>query len=190
MTKLLKEIKKRKSYVTFKDKDVEKEKIDKLIEAARWSPSCFNNQPWYYIFVSKDDELREELEKALSTGNGFAKKAPYLVAVISKKEDDCKTNGIPYYAYDTGMSVMSLALEAEHLGLNMHQMAGYNEDDVKKTLSVPDNYRVIVLFALGYPQEPEKILDKLTDKIKEKATKSRKRKPKEKNFFFGKWNKS
>lgn len=185
----LKEIRNRKSYITFKNKDIKKEKIRELIEAARWSPSCFNNQPWNYIFVSKKDENRKELEKALSIGNKWAKKAPYLIAVFSNKDEDCKTNNRYYYAYDTGMSVMSLSIEAEHLGLNIHQMAGYNEKKVKETLSIPKKYMVLVLIALGYPEKPEKIWDKLTEKFKNKVTKSRTRKDREKNFFFGKFKK-
>jgi nitroreductase len=182
---MLPEIKNRESYITFKDKSVEKEKLKKLINAAKWSPSCFNNQPWNFIFISKEDENREDIEKSLFIGNKWAKKAPYLVAVFSRKGDDCKTEGRPYYAYDTGMAVMSLAIEAEHLGLNIHQMAGFNGKKVKKALLIPKKYEVLVLFALGYPEKPEKIWDKLTDKIKKKITKSRTRKEINKNFFFG-----
>ena len=113
-TEILPEIRKRRSPLIFEEKEVEKEKIEALIEAARWAPSCFNNQSWNYIFVHRGDPTRRGLEEALSVGNGWAKRAPYLVAVGADPDEDCKTNSLPYYTYNAGLSVMSLAIEAEH----------------------------------------------------------------------------
>lgn len=182
---ILPEIRRRKSPLVFAESDVEEEKIDALVEAARWSPSCFNNQPWNYVFVHKNSPTRSGLEDALSRGNGWAKRAPYLVAVRVDPEQDCKTNGLPYYAYDAGLSVMSLVIEAEHQGLRVHQMAGYKEDKARKALGFPENIRVIVLFALGYQGDAKSIWDKLEERIKERLAEPRKRKPRHENFFFG-----
>ncbi|TFG13740.1 hypothetical protein EU537_05645 [Candidatus Thorarchaeota archaeon] len=184
---ILPEIQNRKSVIVFEDREVEKEKIDLLIEAARWAPSCFNNQEWNYVFVGKSDATRRELDGALNIGNGWAKSAPYLVAVAADPEKGCNTNGIPYYAYDLGLSVMNLVIEAEHQGLRVHQMAGYNESKVKKALYFPEDFRVVVLFAVGYEGDVERVQDKLMDKIKEKITRARTRKNPEENFFFGKY---
>jgi nitroreductase len=138
---VLKELTNRKSPLVFKEDDVEKQKIDMLIEAARWAPSCFNKQPWKYVFVHKRDSSRENLEAALSLGNGWAKRAPYLVAVGADPDEACRTNGLPYYAYDLGLSVMTLTIEAEHQGLRVHQMAGWKEEKVKKALESGTNLR-------------------------------------------------
>ena len=184
---ILKELGSRKSPLVFEEADVEKEKIDSLVEAARWAPSCFNNQSWNYVFVHKDDPTRESLEDALSLGNGWAKRAPYLVAVGADPDKDCRTNNLPYYAYNAGLSVMCLTIEAEHQGLRVHQMAGWSEKKVKKALEFPEEYRVIVLFALGYEGEVKKIWDKLTERIKERLVEPRNRKPRTENFFFGKF---
>ncbi len=184
---LLSEIKNRRSIIVFQDRDVEQEKIHLLIEAARWAPSCFNKQKWNYVFVSKSDETRESFEDALSFGNGWAKSAPYLAAVSANPDQACKTNSIPYYGYDLGLSVMSLVIEAEHLGLRVHQMAGYDEIRVKAALSIPDSHRVVVIFALGYEGDVEKMKDKITEKVKEKITRARTRKDPEENFFFGRF---
>ena len=178
------ELKNRRSPLVFDEKDVEKEKIEALIEAARWAPSCFNNQPWNYVFVHKDDSTRKDLEEALSLGNRWAKKAPYLVAVGAKPSEDCDVNGLPYYAYDAGLSVMNMVLEAEHLGLRTHQMAGYNEEKVRKALAFPESHRVIVLFALGYEGDVKNVWDKLEQRIKGRLAQPRTRKPTENNFFF------
>ncbi|TFG27930.1 hypothetical protein EU527_17955 [Candidatus Thorarchaeota archaeon] len=184
---LLPEIRNRRSVIVFQERDVEQEKINLLIEAARWAPSCFNKQEWNYVLVSKKDETRESFEGALTFGNGWAKSAPYLVSVSADSGQACKTNNIPYYAYDLGLSVMSLVIEAEHLGLRVHQMAGYNEKRVKVALSLPDSHRVVVVFALGYEGDVEKMKDKVTEKIKEKITQARTRKEPKENFFFGRF---
>jgi nitroreductase len=181
---ILPELKQRKSPLVFQANMVDKHQLHVLIEAARWAPSCFNNQSWHYVFVAKDHGTRSALESALSLGNGWAKKAPYLVAVGADPTQDCQTNKLPYYAYDAGLSVMSLVIEAEHQGLRVHQMAGWNEGQVKRALGFPDHYRVIVLFALGYEADVKNLWDKLTDKVKTKLTKPRERKPYEANFFF------
>ncbi len=184
---MLPEIKNRKSPLVFSEKDVEKDKIVLLVEAARWAPSCFNKQPWNYVFVQRDDGTRKELEKALSLGNGWAGRAPYIVVVGAGPEEACRVNDIPYYAYDCGLSVMSLSLEAEHLGLRVHQMAGYDEKKVRKALGFPENYRIVVVFALGYEGESRKIWDKLEQNVKDRLAKPRERKPAKDNFFFGKF---
>ena len=82
---------------------------------------------------------------------------------------------------------MSLVLEAEHQGLRVHQMAGYNEEDVKKALDIPEDYRVIVLFALGYEGEVKGLVNTLTDKVKNRLTRARTRKPVSENFFSGRY---
>jgi nitroreductase len=182
---ILTEIKNRMSPVIFKPDAVERGKIEALIEAARWAPSCFNNQSWNYVFVSKDAATREDLEEALTGGNAWAKAAPFLVAVGADPERACNTNDVPYYAYDVALSVMSLVIEAEHQGLRVHQMAGWDEETVKTALRFPDDYRVVVVFALGYEEEPKKVWDELDDRIKKKAERVRDRLPSSEKFFFG-----
>ena len=186
---LLLQIKNRKSPLIFQAKKVEPAKIKILIEAARWAPSCFNDQPWKYIIVNKQAKTRPAFEQALNFGNGWAKAAACLVAVAANPKDDCKINDLPYYAYDCGLSVMNFTLEAEHQGLRVHQMAGYNEKKVKKALKIPAKYRVIVVFALGYEADAKKFWDKLTQKIKDRIAEPRTRKPVKENFFFGQFKK-
>jgi len=184
-TDILAELRKRKSPLVFSQKDVEKEKINALVEAARWAPSCFNNQSWNYVFVHKNDSTRQGFEAGLSLGNGWAKKAPYLVAVGANPEEDCQNNDLPYYAYNAGLSVMCLTIEAEHQGLRVHQMAGWKESKVKKALSFPEEHRVIVVFALGYEGKVKRVWDKLEQKIKDRLAEPRKRRPASENFFLG-----
>ncbi len=173
------------SPLVFLEKDVEPAKLAALVEAARWAPSCSNNQSWTYIFVHTTDATRPALEAALSRGNAWAKRAPYLVAVGADPAADCGTNGLPYYAYNAGLSVMGLTIEAEHQGLRVHQMAGWKEGLVKAALGFPDAYRVIVVFALGYEGDVTTLGDQLTARITERLAEPRTRKPRTANFFVG-----
>jgi nitroreductase len=185
---ILPEIRQRKSPLVFDErKEVGRAKLDAIIEAARWAPSCFNNQPWNYVFVGKGDDTRKGVEDALSLGNGWAKKAPYIVVVGADPKKACDTNGLPYYAYDLGLSVMSAAIEAEHQGLRVHQMAGWDEKKIAKAAGFPENYRILVVFALGYEADVKRIMDKLEERIKDKLARPRTRKPAEENFFFGRF---
>ncbi|UCD92721.1 MAG: nitroreductase family protein [Methanobacteriota archaeon] len=187
---ILPEIRNRESPVVFGNMNVESEKIDALIEAARWAPSCFNNQSWNYVFVSKEADTREALEEALSRGNAWAKRAPYLVAVGADPEATCKTNGLPYYAYDVALSVMTLVIEAEHQGLRVHQMSGWNEEKVKEAVGFPENYRAVVVFALGYEGDPEEVWDELDERMRERVKRTRTRKASTENFFHTRFGQS
>ena len=186
---ILLEIKNRKSPLIFDGKEVEKEKVKAIVEAARWAPSCRNNQSWNYVFVGRKDRVRKAMEGALSLGNSWAKKAPFLVAVGTDPSKDCDVNGIPYYAYDTGLSVMSAVIEAEHQGLRIHQMAGWDEKKVRKSVGFPEKFRVLVVFALGYEGSAKTMWDKLEQRVKDRLVKPRTRKPASENFFFGEFKK-
>jgi len=190
MADVLAELKKRKSPLIFSDRDVEEEKIRALVEAARWAPSCSNNQSWNYVFVHRDDPARPAFEEALNPGNAWAKKVPYLVAVGADPDQDCGDNGLPFYAYDAGLSVMCLVIEAEHQGLRVHQMAGWKEPKVKMALGFPKSCRIVVVFALGYEGDPKLVWDQLEQRIKDKLARPRTRKPVGENFFCGRFGNS
>ena len=184
-TIVLAELRNRMSPIVFDETDFEKDKLQALVEAARWAPSCSNNQSWNYVFVHKKDKTRIALEDALTRGNAWAKKASYLVAVAADPDQDCKDNGLPFYAYNAGLSVMCLTIEAEHLGLRVHQMAGWDEQKVKQVLVYPSNFRVVVMFALGCEANIKSAWESLDDKMRKKIAKPRERKPLSENFFSG-----
>ncbi len=186
---ILVELRNRMSPTVFDERDIETEKLPALVEAARWAPSCSNSQSWNYVFVHKKDTTRTALEEALTRGNAWAKKAPYLVAVAADPNQDCKDNGLPFYVFNAGLSVMCLVIEAEHLGLRVHQMAGWNEQKVKQALEYPSNLRVVVMFALGYEANIKSIWETLDERTKNKVARTRERKPSTENFFAGSYGK-
>jgi len=122
--------------------------IKDLAESARLMPSCFNKQPWRFIFVYDKEQLTR-LHPALNKGNEWAKKASLIVAVFTKKDLDCVIKDREYYLFDTGMATAALILRATEMGLVAHPIAGYDEDKVKEALNIPTEYQVITLINIG-----------------------------------------
>jgi nitroreductase len=85
---------------------------------------------------------------------------------------------------------MCLAVEAEHLGLRVHQMAGWDEQKVKQALRYPSSFRVVVLFALGYEADVKSVWESLDERTRKKVLRTRERKPPSENFFSGSYGKS
>jgi len=169
---MLKELKKRHSPLIFKKKAVSKKKLEKCLEAARWAPSCFNNQPWKFVLIEGTRRIAKFAD-AFPRGNHWCLKAPMIGFIVSEAKRDCITeenDNLEYFQYDCGMAMMSFITQAQAEGMQSHQMAGYKEKVVKKILKIPRNQRVIVAFALGYEEKlkdyKEEIHPKLLERIK------------------------
>jgi nitroreductase len=151
-------IQKRRSKRAYADLPVEGEKIQSLFEAARWAPSSMNEQPWTYIFATKDQtELWNMIFESLNESNKiWVNEAPVLVVSLARKN----------YAnasakYDLGGANAFLGLQAAELGLNVHQMGGYSEQIIRGNLNIPDTYELGVIMAIGYPGDPETLPENL-----------------------------
>jgi nitroreductase len=166
-------IKKRRAYRSFEPVEITKELINDLAECAQITASCFNNQPWRYIFVyNKDDLIR--MHEALSTGNEWAKKASMIIVVLGKKEDDCIIRDRFYYQFDIGMATEAMILRATELGLVAHPIAGYSPKKTREILGIPEGIDVINLVIVG------KHSDKIDPILSDKQVKSEKERPKRK----------
>ena len=177
---MLKPLKQRHSPLLFKKKAISKAKLSACLEAARWAPSCFNNQPWHFLLIEGLTQIAK-LNMAFPRGNHWALKAPLVGFIISGPTEDCIIEGngnLEYYQYDCGMAMMNFTIQAENEGLKTHQMAGYSEKAVKKMFKIPKKKRVIVAFAVGYEEKLKDykgdIHPKLLERIK---TSKRIRKP-------------
>jgi len=171
----------------FSDRIVEKEKIASMMEAARWAPSSFNEQPWSFIIASKDNPKEyERLLNCLTEGNiRWARFAPLLIISVAKLifERDGKTNRHAFH--DVGLAVGNLIIQARHLELHVHQMAGILPDKIRETYKIPDSHEPVTGIAIGYYGE----LDQLTDDLRKRELAERTRKPLEKFVFSGYWGK-
>ncbi len=141
-------IDRRRAYRSLDPAEVSPDLVRDLAECTRLAPSCFNNQPWRFVFVYDPGRLKE-LHTALSRGNEWARAASLIVAVFSKKELDCQIKGRDYYLFDTGMATAFLILRATELGLVAHPIAGYDEGRVKEILGIPEEMTVITLVIVG-----------------------------------------
>lgn len=135
------------------------EVVGELVEAARLAPSCYNRQPWRYIFITGETSLAIG-RAALSGGNAvWASRAPLLIAAYSRKEDDCVTSdGRAYHQFDLGLSVMSLMLAATERGLTARPMAGFDVVAVREAFALEEDDEPLVMIAVGYPDEDESYL--------------------------------
>jgi nitroreductase len=147
-------IKSRRSRRAFSDKSIEAEKIKSLFEAARWAPSSLNEQPWTYVYATKGQDLWERIFDTLSSGNKtWAKDAPLLIVSFCRK--NLLRNGAPNGAakYDVGAANAFLSLQATYLGLNTHQMGGFDHQMLRQNLNVPEGLEEGVIIAIGYSGE-------------------------------------
>lgn len=138
----------RRAYRSLVPADIDRELIDELANAAGLAPSCFNNQPWRFVFVV-DYEIRKQVFSSLDEGNRWAHDASMIVAVYSEAEDDCIIDERRYYLFDTGMAAAFLILRATDLGMVAHPIAGYDPGEVKKTLNIPEQAALITLVMVG-----------------------------------------
>jgi glutaredoxin-dependent peroxiredoxin len=148
--------------------------IDQLAEAARLTPSCFNKQPWRFLFLT-GKQARQKGSEVLSDGNRpWASRAPLLIVAYSREENDCVLPGRSYHQYDLGMAVMNLMLAATEHGLVARPMAGFDPDNARQVFGLEEADQPLVMLAVGRPSDDE---DHLPDHYKGIAKKPRERKP-------------
>ncbi len=131
---------------------VTEELIWELVRAAQLAPSCFNNQPARFVFVF-DPAVLQEMHKALSTGNEWAREASLIIAVFSRKKDDCVIGEREYHQFDCGLASAFLILRATELGLVAHPIAGFSPKKTREILAIPEDYQVITLIIVGRKAE-------------------------------------
>jgi nitroreductase len=141
-------IEKRRAYRSFIPVEITKELINDLASCAQITASCFNNQPWKYVFVY-DQIILKQMHEVLSSGNEWAKKASMFIVVIGKKEDDCIIRDRFYYQFDIGMATEAIILRATELGFVAHPIAGYSPKKTREVLGIPDDIDVIALVIFG-----------------------------------------
>jgi len=141
-------INKRRAYRSLEVVNITEDIIEDLARSASLSCSCFNNQPWRFVFVYDKEKLKE-LFSALSKGNKWAYNASMIVAVFSRKDYDCVVKEREYYLFDTGMGLGMMILRATELGLVAHPIAGFKEEKTKEILNIPADMRVITLIIVG-----------------------------------------
>lgn len=160
----------RRAYRALKPVKISKELMQDLVESAQLAPSCFNNQPWRFVFVSSSEMLKE-IHSTLAPGNKWVQSASLIIVVYSGKDLDCKIMGREYYLFDTGLATAFIILRATELGLVAHPIAGYDEAKVKAILDIPKEMTVITLVNVG------KQSDTITELLSETQAETEKTRP-------------
>jgi nitroreductase len=179
-TQLLTLLRTRKATRAISGRPVEAEKLEAILEAARLSASCANNQPWRFLVLTGPEAL-EKGREALSRGNYWAKTAPVLIFGYSRPDLDCIIGETREYdLFDLGMAVQNILLQATELGLVARPMAGFSPQKVRQAFGFPDGYQIMVAIAIGYEGD----ISTLEERHQELSRAPRQRRPLAEVAFF------
>ncbi len=170
-------------------KPVTQTQIIALLEAARWAPSCFGDQPWRFIVWDKNVDAQawqQAFDCIVPSNQTWAKDAPVLVLICADTLFSHNQTPNKWAQYDTGAAAVSLCLQATSMGLVTHQMGGFNGDKTREAFSIPAQYNPISMLAVGYEGDA----NNLPDDLKARELAERKRKPIGELFFNSVWGKS
>jgi nitroreductase len=168
----------RKSVRSYAKREVEEEKLTRILEAARMAPSWANKQCVNYIVIKN----REKIEQLAGTFNSWIKQAPVVVAACADPYESGSHDHMDYYLVDVGISMQQLILAATNQGLGTCWVGAFNETKVKKVLGVPEKIKVVALTPLGYPSN-----ESAGTKLIKKFIGSEKRQPIERILHMNKW---
>lgn len=154
-------LRQRWSPLAFDPRPVPTELLLSLFEAARWSASCFGEEPWRFIVGGKVNapETFEKLATTLVPGNAWAAKAPVLILGVAKKTFTYNGSENRFASYDVGQAVGQLTVQAASAGLYLHQMGGFDAVKAQEIFSIPSDFAPQSLIALGYLGEAELLDD-------------------------------
>jgi nitroreductase len=152
-------LQKRWSPRAFDTRPVEAHKLARLLEAARWAMSSSNGQPWRYLIATNENpaEYDRMLGCLVEKNQQWARTAPVLM--VSVAHTVFEHNGVPnrHAAHDVGAASAMMAIEAESLGLHMHQMGGFDANKVKQEYGLPEHFEPMAAIAIGYLGSPGSI---------------------------------
>ena len=156
-------------------KKVSREQILALLEAARWAPSSYGDQPWQVIVWNKsvDEKSWDEAFSCLMPSNqAWAKDAPVLLLGCANNLLSHNGEKNRFAQYDTGAAIENLCLQATHMGLMVHQMGGFNSDAAREKFNIPADVTPMAMLAVGYEGDASHLSEEL--KAREIAPRTRK----------------
>jgi nitroreductase len=139
---------------SYEERAVPAAALAQCLEAARWAASCFNDQPWNFLVCRKDADAEghARLLGCLSANNqGWAGRAPVLMLGVARMQFAHNGNPNRHAAYDLGQATANLAAQAAALGLQAHQMAGFDATAARSAFAIPEGFDPLVAITLGYP---------------------------------------
>lgn len=132
--------------------DVEEDKLKRILEAGRLSPSASNLQDWKFIVV-RDRETRKKLAKA-AFGQSFIGQAPVVIVACGTEPKAMLACGQPTHTVDVSIAFAYMILQAYELGLGTCWIGAFSEEEARKALNIPEQIRVVAMTPVGYPDQP------------------------------------
>jgi nitroreductase len=125
------------------------EQLAALLEAARWAPSASNTQPWRFAVAFRGSPEFAAVHDALAPGNQAWAHAASALVVVAAETVGPDGAARPWAGYDTGQAVAHLSVQAQHEGLAVHQMGGFDRDRLAGLLGLPEQVTPLVVLAIG-----------------------------------------
>ena len=154
-------INRRHSVRNYRDKPVEKEKLDLILEAFRLAPSASNSQPWKLI-ISDEPNIKNEIARAtfspVVSFNKFVLQAQVIAVIVIEKPGIINQIGSwlknrEFPLIDIGIAAEHFCLQAAELGLGTCMLGWFDEKKIKQILRIPAEKRIGLVITLGYPAE-------------------------------------
>ena len=168
-------------------KPVRREQLIALLEAARWAPSCYGDEPWRFIVWDRNHDaaaFQKGFDCLGEFNQGWVKNAPVLMVVLAS--DKFRKGTLNRWGqFDAGAAAENLYLQAVALGLVAHPMGGFDADKVQQVFNVPQGFVPMAMIAVGYLAEA----DTLQGDLHSSEVAARQRRPLAENFFDGAWGK-
>lgn len=182
---ILELLRERWSARAFNDPEIEPSTLLRLFEAARWSPSSANEQPWRFVIARRSNkEAFSRLLSALNPGNQTWASRAAVVGFASAALNSQRTGAPNRWAwYDTGQAMAYLSVQATHEGLIVHQMAGFDAGRARQACGLPEGFEPAAAFVIGYPGDPS-LLEEHNQK---RESAQRTRRPITETVFEGRW---
>lgn len=144
-------IKTRRSVRRYKPEPIPDKKLRAVLEAGRLAPSAHNDQPWQFIVV-KDREKKKRLAQA-AAGQSFIADAPVIIAGVATDPEDVMSCGVPAYAVNLAIALDHITLAAVEQGLGTCWIGAFSQEQVKRILDIPAEYKVVALLPCGFPAD-------------------------------------
>ncbi|MES2180669.1 MAG: nitroreductase family protein [Pseudomonadota bacterium] len=163
-------------------KSVSHAQIVALLEAARWAPSCYGDQPWRFIVWDKNTDAQawQQGFDCLVPGNqAWVKDASVLLLTCADTLFNHNQKPNRWAQYDTGAAAENLCLQASSMGLMAHQMGGFDADKARETFAIPVQYIPMAMVSIGYAAD----ITTLEGEVLTRETAARSRRPLNELFF-------
>ena len=161
MTTFIDLLRQRRSIRKYENRQVEEEKIEKILQAALMAPSSKRSTPWHFVVVDKKEKL-EKMAVSREMGSKFLENAPLAIMVLA---EETKSDA---WIEDASIAAILMQLEAEDLGLGSCwiQVRGRRKDEtitteayLQELLNVPPELKIECIIAIGYKDEEKKPFD-------------------------------